>query len=219
MICGSPQGISSGLLTRLAVGAQPIIAVDSGADWLIEAGILPDLLIGDLDSIDASTLARIKASDCRSITASAHKDFTDFDMALAEFASYQTAGIASGQLIITNVMGGRLDHELGALGSLARASCHNHLIVEDNCTAKILPENTSFDLGQFAAVGSTFSIIPLFQNAEVSVSGVEWELDHDLMLTLGSRGVSNVINSANSQITIHQGIVFVCVFCDTAKNR
>jgi thiamine pyrophosphokinase len=215
MVCGSPQGSSPELLGRLALNAGQIIAVDSGADWLVAAGLMPDLLVGDLDSINASILATIQSSKCQFVTVPAHKDFTDFDLALEEFAKSQNSAEPS-RLIITNLLGGRLDHELGALGSLARfrGSClagsqQNVPIVEDTCQATILIGEASLALNTMASVGSTVSIIPLFSEAVVSASGLEWELDHATLPALSSQGVSNVVNSKTAQITIHQGVALV----------
>jgi thiamine pyrophosphokinase len=209
MVCGSPKGSSPELLRELADNAAQVIAVDSGANWLLAAGIMPSLLVGDLDSIAADVLARIKQTNCRLVTVPAHKDFTDFDLALAEFAKTQNPNQPS-QLLITNALGGRIDHELGMLGSLAShlaktTPTPDVLIVEDDCQATILIGESTLDLHTIAAIGSTFSIIPLFTPAEVSATGVEWELAHAKMLPLSSQGVSNIVNTPTAQVTVHTG--------------
>ena len=46
---GSPD--SSSLLRRVAGGADLIFAADGGARYALEAGIVPDLVVGDMDSL------------------------------------------------------------------------------------------------------------------------------------------------------------------------
>lgn len=213
LVCGSPKGSSPELLIDLAENARFVLAVDSGADWLDAAGITPNLLVGDLDSIDTSILAHIQESDCRFVTVPAHKDFTDFDLSLVEFAKRQTSGRLE-QLVITNMMGGRLDHELGALGSIANhlpdiSGLTHPLIVEDDCIATVLAGEQSLELRSIAATGSTFSIVALGTAALVSITGAVWELDQVMLNTLSSHGVSNVMSQANARVTVHSGTVLV----------
>jgi thiamine pyrophosphokinase len=214
MVCGSSKGISKTLLRKLGASSSQIFAIDSGANWLAAAGLSPDILIGDLDSIDASILAQIKQTDCRLITASSYKDVTDFDMALAEYACGLNDGQPA-QLVICNVLGGRVDHELAALGSLAKALNKTPQIVaqivEDDCKARILIGEDTLCLSALAKPGDTVSVIPLFESAKVSITGVEWELDHVVLPALDSYGVSNIVNTQDAQIVVHDGCVFVVV--------
>ena len=45
----------------LLPGADLVIAADSGAHWLDDSGVPPDLVIGDMDSIDPALLDRLAA--------------------------------------------------------------------------------------------------------------------------------------------------------------
>ncbi|HEX5915952.1 MAG TPA: hypothetical protein VFY54_22835, partial [Rubrobacter sp.] len=46
---GSPD--SAGLLRRVAGRADLVIAADGGARYALEAGVVPDLVVGDMDSL------------------------------------------------------------------------------------------------------------------------------------------------------------------------
>ena len=94
-----------------------IIAVDGGMRYLDALGLKPDLLMGDLDSIDSNLLKTLEEKQTEILRFKAQKDFTDLELALRE-------AIARGfkEILIAFGLGGRLDHLLGNLGlfSLAR---------------------------------------------------------------------------------------------------
>ena len=49
IVNGSPCGVSAGLLRDLAARSERVVAVDSGVRWVLDAGLVPDLHIGDMD--------------------------------------------------------------------------------------------------------------------------------------------------------------------------
>jgi thiamine pyrophosphokinase len=104
----------AGLAMSLAAQADFILAADSGANILAKAGIRPDLLLGDFDSIDPEALAGFRNSGVALQAYDRHKDATDIELALL---AAQDRGCQA--IIAVNVLGGRLDHELASLGALA----------------------------------------------------------------------------------------------------
>ena len=88
------------------------IAADAGLLTMRQAGIAPDLLIGDFDSLGDALPEGIPV-----ITLPVEKDVTDTDAAAAE-------GIKRGCTDFTfyGVLGGRPDHSLANLSLLARLS-------------------------------------------------------------------------------------------------
>ena len=85
-----------------------LIAADGGADHLARMGLVPDLLLGDLDSLGT------KPPDCPLLRYPAEKDDTDMALAVEE-------GAARGYrqfLIFGALGGGRLDHTLAAVSLL-----------------------------------------------------------------------------------------------------
>lgn len=117
VISGSPVGGDPALIERLAQQASFILAVDSGANALLATGVTPNLLLGDFDSIDPKTLECFKAKGVELETHNPYKDATDIELALLRA---RQQGYTS--LVITNALGGRLDHELASLGCFAHAS-------------------------------------------------------------------------------------------------
>src|SRR6266849_1085630 len=59
-----------------------IIAADSGALSALALGLLPAFVVGDLDSLPASVLARVQEQGSQVIPALAEKDETDTELAI-----------------------------------------------------------------------------------------------------------------------------------------
>jgi len=119
MVSGSPVGVSPELLHSLAPCAQFILALDAGGEQLAAAGLTPDLLLGDFDSINKDTLTSLENKGVSVQKYDAYKNATDVELGIEELylRGYQ-------RVIATNVLGGRSDHALGSLAALAEAAFH-----------------------------------------------------------------------------------------------
>lgn len=85
--------------------------VDRGAFYLLEREIVPELAIGDFDSLNSEELARVKAGIPEVITAQPEKDDTDTQLGMMEAISRYPAA----EVILIGATGGRLDHFLANL--------------------------------------------------------------------------------------------------------
>ena len=102
-------------------GAPPpfeaVIAVDGGLDAALAAGLVPTLLLGDLDSV---TPAGLRWADEHGLPVMRHpadKDDTDTALALAEIV--RTADLAATDVIVLGASTiDRFDHVLGTLIAL-----------------------------------------------------------------------------------------------------
>ncbi|MDR2493509.1 MAG: thiamine diphosphokinase [Coriobacteriales bacterium] len=214
LVAGSPVQVSRELVKGLAEAAALVVAVDSGGDLLHASGVCPGLVVGDLDSIDPVVLSRLCNSGVGSVLASPHKDETDLEMALAYLAARP---VLSAQLVVTNVLGGRVDHELGAIGAMCRATDaqgRSPLVIQDDCAVVFLgaaPSRSTFCVGRHAPLGATVSCLALTDGATVTEKGMEWELDGVALRLLDARGVSNIVRSRDACVSVGQGIVAVFV--------
>src|SRR5262245_58117127 len=91
-----------------------VVAADGGADRALAPGLAVDVLIGDLDSIDAATLARLERDGVRVLGHPAAKDATDLELALDE-----ALALGARHVLVVASAGGRLDHLLSSLLLLA----------------------------------------------------------------------------------------------------
>src|SRR3972149_757614 len=94
-------------LRRLAAAADLLLAADGGTRIARTAGIVPHLIVGDLDSLDAATRRWAAARRIPRRTFSRAKEATDTELALRE-AKRRGAR----EVWIYGVVGGRLDQTL-----------------------------------------------------------------------------------------------------------
>ncbi|MCL1891093.1 MAG: thiamine diphosphokinase [Coriobacteriia bacterium] len=204
------------LTASLAANAAFCLATDSGADLTHAAGVSINYLMGDFDSISEQALAAYRASDCEIISVNPHKDETDLELALNFIASHFT--LSTLPLVVTNVLGGRIDHELAALGALSAAAHLKPLVIDSAATVVFLneqnPELKFSDLDVLPDADTLVSVLALGGEAVVSEVGLTWELDHARLRPLDPRGVSNVFNATknpDAYIRVFEGSVAVFV--------
>lgn len=200
LICaGGPDVCSSERLESLAASAQIVIACDSGANHLIAAGVQPDLLVGDLDSLEAEKVATLRASGVRIDAHPAEKDVTDFDLGL-------DAALVAGadSIVSTGIGGGTPDHFVASLGSLSRLEGARRAVVGASWDGEVL------GAGEVSAVdaGVTFSLVAL-EPAQVDIEGAHWELVSGELEPLGSLGVGNRALPGGASIRVHSGTVLL----------
>ena len=80
-----------------------LIAADGGANHLMKMDILPDVLIGDLDSVDEDTLFELTSADIKIEQYPEDKDETDLELALRYAIESRPSAI-----LIVGALGGRL---------------------------------------------------------------------------------------------------------------
>jgi thiamine pyrophosphokinase len=231
VVSGSPRRTSPALVSQLARRVDFILAVDSGAELVRAAGLAPDVLLGDFDSIDPQTRAYYQANAIETLAFDPYKDATDIELALE---AVRQRGYST--IIATSALGGRVDHELATLGALAALSEQGMrvCVVEDVESCVFLSADDMRSgavdgrhdgagdgasgrgapcglelVGLAATMPSFVSLIPWGGDATVTIRGAEWELDHETLEISSSRGVSNVPTSDRVGIEVHNGTAFV----------
>lgn len=200
VVCGSPVMASAKLLSRLAGECDHVVAVDRGLDALLGAGLSCDVYVGDADTVSDEGRALVDAAkDFKVERHNPYKDYTDLALALDAIRRRWPAA----ELYTTCATGGRPDMALSVLGLLAGYKDAPVWICEDETTARILHAGESWTIQGHE--NSTFSIIAIAPNTEVSEHGLEWELDHAKLGLLADTGISNVVRST-ATIAVHSGV-------------
>tara|TARA_B100000902_G_scaffold321415_1_gene314335 strand:+ start:7835 stop:8443 length:609 start_codon:yes stop_codon:yes gene_type:complete len=165
-----------------------IVAADGGADRLLEYEILPDKVIGDLDSISDKTATKLE--DWLILNKDIQK--TDLEKAV-EYAIER----GSKKIQIVGWSGGRVDHTIAALGLAFDSRIE---LIDDNFTVKAI---SGLELIS-GKKGTLFSLIAI-PEARVSIEGARWKLEHE-KLKMGGRGIHNEIgDSEKVSIQCHSG--------------
>ena len=184
------------LLAACAGQADLTIAADSGLAAFDAAGLAPDLLIGDMDSIDPALLERYGNLPQERLCCV--KDDTDgvhaLDTAIARGAK---------RITLLGALGGRLDHALANLMLLVRAH-------RAGAFAEILGEGVRVirvpgEAVLHGAKGDTVSFLPLGDARGVTLTGFFYPLDrHDLHSDY-PLGVSNVVTQDEASVSVQDG--------------
>ena len=194
-IAGAGEFCGSGLPGQ----GDYVIAADGGYVSLTAFGIVPDLVIGDFDS-----LGSIPAHP-NVITSSTEKDDTDIMLAVRQ-------GLALGykSFLINGGMGGRPDHTLAniqVLQYLADNGANGVLIGSPMCLTVITNGRVSFTGN---APGRLISVFCAGDRADgVTLRGLKYPLD-DVMLTNDYPiGVSNEFTGQPATVTVNNGALIV----------
>jgi thiamine pyrophosphokinase len=185
--------------------ARGVVAANGGLRHLLAAGRLPDVLIGDLDSLPEGFDVDAAQGEMEIIRHPAAKDETDLELALLLAARrYPDA-----ELLILGGLGGRLDHALANILLLAHPRLAGRPVrfIHDRQSAWLVADHTVID----GRPGDTVSLIPLGGPARVAATtGLRWPL-RDEMLAFGpARGVSNEMTAERATVRLESGMV-LCI--------
>ena len=178
------------------VGLPPgttVIAADGGA----ELGGPIDLVVGDLDSISAETLAGIERVERHAV----EKDATDLELALAA-----ALRLEPDRILVLGSAGGRLDHLLGSLLLLA-AEEYAGLDVD----AQIGTAAVQVVRGERTLLGNPGELVSLLavngRASGVVTDGLVYPLRGETLHPGSSRGISNVFAANEARIQVELGVL------------
>lgn len=180
-----------------------VIAADSGLAHALVAGVTVDVIVGDLDSVDAKDLDRAVAAGARVEQHPTDKDATDLELAL-----HAACDAGARNIVVLGIAGGRLDHILANLLVLSSPafgavdlSAHgggSHLHIVRGGRPRALA-------GQ---PGDILTLLPVGGTARgVRVTGVRWELTDEDLAPGSTRGVSNLFTAATARVSLDDGVL------------
>jgi thiamine pyrophosphokinase len=150
------------LLRELYASGGRLVGADGGADVIVEAGLKPEMIVGDFDSLrePLSWLGKTRLMQI------AEQETTDFEKAL-----YSTRAPLTVALGMT---GKRFDHTLAALDAVTRyAQKRTIVLVAEDDIVVVLNDKFSFEVDR----GERVSIHPLAPINFWRSDGLEYPLD------------------------------------------
>ena len=164
------------LMRDLEASGAHLVAADGGADEIVKAGLVPEAIIGDFDSVSdpESWLGRTR------LIRISEQETTDFEKVLYSVRAPVTIGLG--------MTGKRFDHTLAALDAVARYATDRIIILVDEAdVAMALTGSFSFEVDG----GDRVSVHPLKPIKFRRSIGLKYPLD-GLRLAPGERtGTSN----------------------------
>lgn len=183
--------------------ASFLIGVDRGAYWLIENHIMPDLAIGDFDSVSHRELALIEKESGIVEKHPKEKDVTDLELAIDYACTVKPKTIE-----VFGVIGSRMDHTWAGIQLLQRIKSYNILgyIVDNFNEISILSGFASLHKSQ---TYTYISFFPFHDRASVTLSGFRYNVSRRVFVSGSSLGVSNEIVSSPAKVVVHDGTLLM----------
>lgn len=176
-----------------------VIAADGSAWQLLERGIIPHIVVGDLDSFRQRPYAET-AFPGTHILHIPDQESTDFEKALRTGMDFGAT-----EFLVVGMNGGELEHTLNNWSILLRYSHRVPIAVFD---AGRLGQVVSSSLHLATEPGEVISLIPQ-PRARLTTRGLVWELS-DEILELGNReGARNQARLPHVELTVHEGSLMV----------
>jgi len=180
-----------------------LICADGGARAALELGLTPEVVVGDLDSLDETMQARLKAMGCRFVVYPAAKDWTDLELAL-KLAVQEGAA----EIVILGALGGRLDQELANILLLLLPELQDipTRIADERQEVFVMRDQAEI-VGQ---LGDVVSLIPLGGDvAGIVTEGLLYPLRDEPLLSGPARGVSNALTGSVARVRLRSGALLI----------
>lgn len=187
-----------------------VIGVDRGALYLLRNNIIPDVALGDFDSVTARERVRIQKHAKKVLLYRRKKDVTDL-----ELATRYALGTQAGLVTIYGALGQRIDHELAAIFLLKQ-------FLDAGISTSIVDDHNSIQLAQDTVVLQKdrnlpyVSVLPISHRAEVSLQGFLYGGNRMRLMRAKTRGISNEIRGAEAVVIVHFGLVCIVRSRDAA---
>lgn len=182
------------------------IAADSGMEFCRRSGVIPDMIIGDFDSVKEDTLHFFESQpDIIFQKLNPIKDDTD-----TEFAIRQAISLGAKEITILGGTGTRLDHVLGNISLLGiglQEQVQMYLVDAHN---RIRMIQNQLKLKRGEQFGSYVSLVPY--NGEVThlfLKGFQYPLMDFTLKPYNSLGISNEIVEEEAEISFTEGTLLV----------
>jgi thiamine pyrophosphokinase len=190
-------------------GDPLVVTADGGWEKALTLGLVPDILVGDADSLAPDRYAAAVATPGLEVhRAQVAKDESDGELALL-------AALKRGATHVTvlGALGGRrFDHALANVGLLALPDPATATMELLDATTRVrLLRAPAADGGEATlelrgAVGDLVSLLPLGATAEgVTTHGLAYPLAGEELCPGPARGLSNVRTSATASVSLRRG--------------
>lgn len=181
------------LLRELASTADVVVAADGAADKALAAGVEPNIVIGDLDSVSAATRARLGPGR---LVEDDDRYRTDLEKAVAwalerGYARVDIAGFG----------GGRADHALANLSVLLLFRGKGVLRLIDDWFEVSLVEGEAW---VEAEPGTVVSLVAIGTCKGVTTENLRWNL-RGATLSFSPLGIHNEVVASPARIRVESG--------------
>ena len=173
-----------------------IVAVDSGAEHAYKLFLKPNLIIGDLDSIDEKTIKRAEKDSIQILKYETNKNETDFELALKHVLdqSIKDITIIGGEY-------GEIDHLFSVLTVIISYQNDELISWIHGNQSIIIPNSKKIKIGN----NVKFSILPFTDLKNLNISGAQWNLENENIKFGKSFTLRNISIDKNIEVSVDDG--------------
>ena len=180
-----------------------LLCADGGSRHVLAFGIVPNLVMGDMDSVEKSDLEQMQSAGVQIELFPRDKNETDLELAIARAVELNPT-----QVLIVAALGGRLDQTLSNIALLSNPGLSYLDIRLDDGVEEIFFCRDQVQV--HGRSGDLVSLIPWGNTVHgIQTKELRWSLTNDTLYPDKTRGVSNEMLSGSASIKIESGLLLV----------
>ncbi|NBG89123.1 thiamine diphosphokinase [Isachenkonia alkalipeptolytica] len=188
-----------GKLKENAGKGHSIICADGASKYLRAIDFVPDLLVGDMDSIDPEGKKWMEKNRVPLKKFPSRKDQTDTEIALEYSVSKKPEKVE-----ILGAFGSRMDHTLGNIQLLEGFfdSDISIVLLDEENEIWLLKKHTTLR----GRKNENFSILAITESVGgITLKGFEYPLENHTLYRGHTLGISNIIRTEEAEISYREG--------------
>jgi thiamine pyrophosphokinase len=180
-----------------------IICADGGTRHALALGVTPNLVLGDMDSIQTNQWQELERAGVTIELFPRDKNETDLELALDRAIELEPQ-----QIVIVAALGGRLDQTIGNIALLTDIRLATFDVrLADGAEEMFICRNQVQVHGRS---GDIVSLIPWGNPVRgVQTEGLRWPLKSETLYPEKTRGISNELLSETADVKIASGTLLV----------
>lgn len=190
-------------IRRLINDCDYVICADGGTNIAYSIGIIPDLIIGDLDSAKKEIIDYYKKSGVKVEKYPSEKDETD-----TQLATLRALELGSDEIIYIASIGSRFDHSIANISLLLYLLKKNikGMIVNEKNEIHLIDRTLELE----GKIGDIVSLIPYSVDVKgIYTHGLYYSLSGQDMSLEMPYGISNVFIENKIKVDIDSGLLLV----------
>ena len=188
-------------VAQRAEAYRVVVALDGAANRLIRSNMIPDVLLGDLDSVSESVLRQCKASDV-TIVHAPEQQSSDISKGL----EWVQRTYPDSEVDIIGVEIGRYDHHLAAYSALFECNSDATILLDGWQARRVTQTPTNIE----TEPNSIISLIPFGNVTGATIKGCQFSLN-DESLSTGTRGISNKATGRSITVSVESGDLLLLI--------
>ena len=198
LICNG--GAEPAAFLRAQAKNRFVLCADGGANIAAAAGVTPDAVVGDMDSVTAETRKKFKNTRWLKVET---QENTDFEKSLGFIKK-----TGAKEAVIVCAAGGRMDFTLNNLFAAAKYLPHFDVVFK-SAGWEIYPINKTKKFK--CKSGARVSLVPLAACKNVTLAGLQYPLKNKNLKFADTLTLSNRAAKNNFEVSMKKGLILIYI--------